>query len=360
MMKRFTVDGSAELEKKIASHMEIIAAESEKIFRKEDLCAIVLGGGYGRGEGGVLRIDGTQTTFNDYDLFVITEGLSKAQKKEYHKKMNDLSKQLTSRFGIDVDFAFPLNRDEISRLPFTQMWGELKKGHFVISGLNDILSLYRFNDLNRLPVSEAAKLLLNRGTGLLLARKRIEKCSADKKERISAEDSDFISRNTYKAVIGVGDAILIEKGIFHHSYVKRRDLLLMEKDVSDEMKSFYSRAIEFKLSPFLEKDLNMLKNIHGLVTELFREPFYRIREKTVCDRNYIKNILINIREFGIFQNLGWMFLYPRERLLFVMPFFLFEDGTRSFEDVRKALNIRRNGHNVDMFEHFIIIWSKFN
>ena len=54
---RFTSDGSPALETLIAEHMRLIA---ERLWQSvnQGLCdALILGGGYGRGEGGVLQTD---------------------------------------------------------------------------------------------------------------------------------------------------------------------------------------------------------------------------------------------------------------------------------------------------------------
>ena len=67
----------------------------------------------------------------------------------------------------------------------------------------------------KIPLIEGLKLLLNRGTGLILSRQRLQSDSFDN------EDNDFVTRNIYKAAMAVGDGILMMKHQYHYSYQER-------------------------------------------------------------------------------------------------------------------------------------------
>jgi len=53
----------------LSSHIKIILEEL-KAYKKD---AVILCGGYGRGEGGWFMKDGTFKPYNDYDLFLVFE-----------------------------------------------------------------------------------------------------------------------------------------------------------------------------------------------------------------------------------------------------------------------------------------------
>lgn len=354
---RFTVDGSQKFEKLILDQMKQIAAKAGPIFDEEHLHSIVLGGGYGKGEGGVLQVDGQEKTFNDYDLFVITSDITGSQKKRYYRELEKISENLTEKFGIDVDFAFPINISEIKRLPFTQMWGELRHGYYTVLGKDGAVDIYPHSDLVMLPHSEAKKLILNRGVGLKLAGDRLKEIQDS--EKIQSEDIDFISRNLVKAVLGLGDAHLILKGKFHHSYRTRLELVVKLDNLTDEFKSVYSEAVDYKLHPRLNYGIKELETFYEKVQTMFSREFKSFYFKGERDC-YVKNFLLNVRTFGIFPDLNWYFKYPRERLFYALPYFLFNDNKQNEKDVATALGLKGGIHKIEMWKRFYIIWQVYN
>ena len=72
--KRFTVDGSAGLEQQLARICEKARAELLALFPPDKLEAVLLGGGYGRGEGGVLITQAGDQPYNDLEFYVFLRG----------------------------------------------------------------------------------------------------------------------------------------------------------------------------------------------------------------------------------------------------------------------------------------------
>lgn len=361
MNRRFTVTGSKELENMISSQMDIISNEVQNVFERSHLAALVLGGGYGKGEGGVCITADGERTFNDYDFFVITNNISWKLKKEYNEKLKKLHNKLTEKFGIDVDFAFPVNRSSIKKLPFTQMWGELKSAHMVIYGDKFILDLYPYSDLYKIPVVEAQKLLLNRGYGLILAKNRIENLEMKGVKNPDHSEVDFIARNIFKAAIGIGDSLMMQAGLFHHSYIEREKIFKNIESVDEDVKKLYTTAIRFKLAPDLDLETEKLKNYLISTLSFFRPVYsYTVKRKGASANCILKNLAINLREFGLSSNINWIFKYPRERLLFSLFYFLFDDSGLGPVEVCSALNAGKQCHKIDMFRQFTIIWERFN
>ena len=99
------------------------------------LAGVVLGGGYGRGEGGAWLSNAECRLSNDLDFFAITEpGVSESGTvAEISAELEPVSKKWTAELGVDVDFAvktpWRLKHDE-ERL----MVQELLRGHCDVFG----------------------------------------------------------------------------------------------------------------------------------------------------------------------------------------------------------------------------------
>ena len=150
------------------------------------LLGVVLGGGYGRGEGGVksgelgvengeLRVNSALS--NDLDFFAIAEGdVPEAELvSSIGAALKPISEKWTDSLGVDVDFAvktrWRLKHDE-ERI----MVQELLRGYFDVAGEKGdrLFAGIEQRPAETLPWMEAARLLMNRGMGLLLAKCRIE------------------------------------------------------------------------------------------------------------------------------------------------------------------------------------------
>ena len=202
------------------------------------LAGVVLGGGYGRGEGGAWSSNAECRLSNDLDFFAITEpGVSEAEAvPKIAAALEPVSKKWTRELGVDVDFAvktpWRLKHDE-ERL----MVQELLRGYFDVAGRKgeELFAGIRRVDAAELPWSEAWRLLMNRGMGLLLARE-----AAGGGAPASGQASDFINRNINKCVLGAGDARLIAQGAYRWKAEERAATL------GDAL---YSAAVEWKFRP---------------------------------------------------------------------------------------------------------------
>src|SRR5206468_4075679 len=71
---RFTLDGSDALENRLAQLCERIFTGVQSLVPSHKLEALVLGGGYGRGQGGVLRTQSGDQPYNDLEFYVFLHG----------------------------------------------------------------------------------------------------------------------------------------------------------------------------------------------------------------------------------------------------------------------------------------------
>lgn len=209
-----------------------------------ELAGICLGGGYGRGEGGVFRdAAGRPHLYNDLDFFVFTAGASRRRRREIDGRIAPVAHRWTEALGVDVDFGPAKNAAALGREAGTLMFQELKHGHWQVWGNGDALSSLPAIEAENLPPFEGARLLLNRGMGLLLASERPLE---------SAEDTDFMLRNLNKAVLGGADARLLGARRYRYRAAERLaafEILASEQGIASGRVRQYARALEFKAHP---------------------------------------------------------------------------------------------------------------
>jgi len=259
---RYTLKGDAAFDEMLDKYLLDISEAVKKLAGSEGIAALVLGGGYGRGEGGVFESsDGQKKLYNDLDFFVIAKNISPARIKKINRTLASLGEELSSEIGVDVDFGPAKSLKQLAKMPFTMMWQELREGHIVVSGAKNVLDSLPNYDLHNLPLSEGLRLLLNRGAGLLFARQKLEQ------ENISDEDCDFIGRNLNKAILACGDVVLLLRNKYCLS-VQERLSLLEELDAAGA--ELYKQAVNFKISPEIYS-VEQLNNLQGIVMDLFEK-----------------------------------------------------------------------------------------
>ena len=298
----------------------------------ENLVALILGGGYGRGEGGVLLVSGEERPYNDLDLVLVVRRKSGLPWEALH----GIQHKYASLTGIEVDFSRPLTVDDVRGWPPTLMWSDLLHGHKVLDGPADILTA-NAPDLpsDQLMPVEATRLMLNRGAGLLWTLRIARGCEP-------APDPDFIRRNYYKCALALGDALLISHGRFASAYAGRGERLSklmgeLSPPFALDVSRFYEDALTFKFWPGQlastpgEPQLEEMASAWGQIL-LFVESrrahreFQSASEYAGCrdarepEQNTIarwpRNLLRN-RQLGY-----WSLHYPRERLYRELPVLL--------------------------------------
>ena len=217
------------------------------------LAGVVLGGGYGRGEGGVrensaleLQLKSpTLTLSNDLDFFAITEeGAPEAESvAAIGDALRPISEKWTAKLGIDVDFTVKTPwriRHDRERL----MIQELLRGYCDVAGKKgeELFAGMERVDAAKLPWMEAARLLMNRGMGLLFARE-VAGGGAPASGHDTPRSDDFVVRNINKCILGAGDARLIAR----HAYTWRAED--RAKALGDAL---YGAAVEWKFRPKAE------------------------------------------------------------------------------------------------------------
>ena len=221
------------VEKRIAEALDGIRASFAASPESSTVRAVVLGGGYGRGEGGATP-DGMP--YNDMDFFVVMNGTKPSP--GLHDLLDAISAEWKKKLSIDIDFCCVKSLKALYKDAGTLMIQELFAGRRIVFGDEHIFDDAPLRPFSEIPWTEAARLLLNRGAGLLFARQRAN----------DSAEADFVRRNLHKAALGCGDAILI----VHHDYrgagTERLEALKKYHEASWLIPE-YEAALEFKYAP---------------------------------------------------------------------------------------------------------------
>ena len=221
------------MDRRVSEAIKAIGGEIDSL-RVPRLQGVVLGGGYGRGEGGVIG----GALSNDLDFFAVTEeGASAAEIATIGAALESVSRRWTERLGVDVDFTvrtpWRLRHDQV-RL----MIQELIHGYFDVAGRKgaEMFKGIEVRPPSAFPWSEAVRLLVNRGVGLLLAHEQMSpETSNDHRP-----PTNFVLRNINKCILGAGDARLIARGGY---------LWKAEERAAALGEPLYSAAVAWKFRP---------------------------------------------------------------------------------------------------------------
>jgi hypothetical protein len=355
MKNRFTIDGSDALEHRLDSLCCEVGQAVSRVIPASKLVALLLGGGYGRGEGGVLKTDSGDQPYNDLEFYVFLPGNRMLNERKYRRPLNALAEKLSLDAGIHVEFKCDSLQKLISS-PVSMFTYDLVAGHRTVSGAPDVFQHCQHHlDSAAIPLSEATRLLFNRCSGLLLVREKLAQSTH------TSEDADFIGRNLAKAQLALGDAVLAVHGKYHWS-CRERNRRLTQLSLSEpppnfsEIKKHHDAGVDFKLHPrrilgradeFEDRHcgLSRLASDLWFWVESIRlqEPFFTPRDYSLyrspkCPESAAwRNYLLNLRTFGIrviSDALAWR--YPRERLFNALPLLLWEP-TPAEPTVRRLL-----------------------
>jgi hypothetical protein len=360
---RFTEDGDAELERHLRDTCDSIGSGLRGLLPAKRLEGVLLGGGYGRGEGGVLRAPDGDRPYNDLEFYVFLRGNRHVNERRFGKALHAFGEIMTPQAGVEVEFRITslreLARDSVSMFSY-----DLVSGHRWVIGDEDFLKhCARHHESEAIPASEATRLLMNRCTGLLLAKERLQHPA------FTPEDADFVARNIAKAQLGAGDAVLTAFGHYHwsvHQRHRRLERLVRRERAAwlNEVYRHHARGIAFKLHPERSNASRAeLAELHAEVTAFCREAwlwvenrrlgarFWSIRDYIACrknkwpDKHRFHNLLVTGKALGLRAiAAGGRFRHPRGRVLNALPILLWQPDalasdetlTRLQEELRTA------------------------
>ena len=296
--ERFTAEGDPAVEQAIADMLRRLAEDVRRLA-DSDRVALYLGGGYGRGEGGVLVTqDGQHLPYNDLDFFAFSKGLSSARRKAFDGNLAEIAPAYEKISGVSVDFAPVKKLEKLRSERHTLMYQELLHSHRLVCG-PDLLAEVPCPDAHELPYLEALRLLVNRGMGLLFSTQRLAAARVDEDGRVVDYDAvDFAVRNMHKAALGAGDARLLAQKRYDYNLERRLKIIMYDAHatgVFTELAPFYQAARDFKVLPgsprmnpleklpdYLKLWLNATRNFVALTTDRSAAVLETTRQMSEC------------------------------------------------------------------------------
>jgi hypothetical protein len=373
--KRYTLDGETDVEKHIARDQRLIAKGIKKVLG-EHLYAVILMGGYGRGEGGFCLVDEKPQPYNDYDYFVVVRGMNSKAAKLLSPVLQNLAKTLEKMVGIEVDFAV-LRFEALKQSEYSLMNAEMLWGHRVICGDEHVLDVMPDMPFSTLPQGEFTRLMLNRGSLLLMNKLALNGC-----ELIKTASCEKFIKYLFKAVLACGDAVLTAQGMYHPSYPEKiKRLEAINFMGMESLRQNYQHAYEAKFHadyrPHLQADLNSWQNE---VVDVWLSCFSMLEStrlnrniqdwKIYCDpyvdkgqdRRWFRNIAITYRDYGFSQLMTQPVRacrYPRERLIAALPILLQSDKESLLPVTAKALAVTPCQNWRQLSESYLQQWVRY-
>lgn len=318
---RYTRDGSDALEREIEALCRKVAEGVSRRVPAARLEGVLLGGGYGRGEGGVWRTPQGDRPYNDLEFYVFVRGGTSVP------GLHELGEALTREAGIEVEFK-RMSLARLRRSPPSMFYYDLVVGHRWTIGDEALLAgCGHHRDASKIPLHEATRLLMNRCCGLLFSRAKLQQ------PEFGGEAADYVGRNLSKAELAFGDVLLVACGQYHWSCLERGRRVQALAATGEwpwlaAIQACHAAGVAFKLhpvpSPATQEELRAR---HAALSELARQVWLwlesrRLGRSFASVRDYVecscdkcpetagwKNLLINARRHVLSAR------YPRGELL---------------------------------------------
>ncbi len=235
-MIHFTAHKDDRINACIASHLEQIALEYCRLLPEPE--ALVLVGGFSRGEGSVIHEGSNIQPLNHFDIVAVAP---EADAVEDVKTLESSLARASGVKGVDLFFMEPRS---LRRLKFTMFNYDLKTKGYVFYGSPALLSRIPKMKVHRMPDREGRILLFTHMFRLL--ESYIE---PEGQARAKMGAMDLAAYQAAKTIVACGTTRLILRGEYHPGYRERcrrfRSLFPNEQDTG----TLLDIATRYKLFP---------------------------------------------------------------------------------------------------------------
>jgi hypothetical protein len=324
MTGRYFEGSHPELESRLERHFSKVKTSFEAQGCRG---ALVLGGGYGRGEGGVMTGSHGPEFSNDLDYFLFDDSPDDPSLVAWCREIERLE---SIELGIDVEIK-SLRATSIGDPSRSMMFADLVAGHVVVAGDASFLQQLRGDlDFSKIEPEEATRLLWNRGSGLFFSRCRMGQVDGLK----------FVIRNHAKVKLALGDGWLCLNGLYTSKCRERAERLLTCDLPSGIplLRQWHAEGVNFKFHPYatgptwqeLEAESQALIQAWGILYRAAEEKrlhrtipnfsTYHKIPRLLRQGSYVKNIVLALRDRlkrgAYIRPLGD---YPRAGLMRALP-----------------------------------------
>jgi hypothetical protein len=276
----------------------------------------------------------------DYDIILAVDGMSQLQRLRAKRRVQGWLRSVEESLSLPVSVGV-LALSEFPRLPFTLFNYEMRCGRRVLAGADPTARMPAYR-AERMPLIEATRLLLNRG--VTLWGDALWSASP-----LTPEEATRIARRNRKALMAIGDALLIAGGKYDWSFRGRLANLsdCAAFDGLDGLRVRYAEALESAGSPppdrFSSDEATGLLALHAGAFRLVEERrlgrlFAEWREYAECALQYpsylspspLKRLFHLVKSFGAPRGYGFYRRHlgeaPEEVLLRAFPGFAYQGG----------------------------------
>lgn len=368
--------------KKVEKTLNKILYEASKLFSKsfsqEQTQALILIGGYGRCEGGIVSNNNVHKPHNNLDLlYIYNKSIDKNVYDEVNKKLQSIAK----RYDIGIDIS-AISKDNLLSLKGLVISYDMRFGHVCILGNSDFLKTNEEFNLYNIDSADVRQLLVNRGTLLLINRLILDK------ENLSIKEKKLIIKHTIKAIIGYGDAFLYFHGKYNWSYAQKQLNMSNLTEASLELKNLYNEAILFRFKPnyekYIDEDLKLWnENILQILSKIHLEceniylnkkdfkweeyftlalqaksyPLQNIKQKVKSSFYALKNLkalkgMVSLKNIYSFFQFG-----SKGMLCLLFPYIAYQNCPSTHYHVFRTLLGNKKDTNLAQLNGFLLMWA---
>jgi len=378
--KQLTYYYNKEVENYLSEVLKEVSIVFKEMFSEKETAALILIGGYGRGEGGIVLENDRYRPHNNLDLlYIYNRNIAIGRIELANKKLQDISR----KYNVGIDMS-AIKKQKLLRLEGLVVSYDMRHGHITILGNSNFLKEHKEFSIYNIDSVDIRQLLVNRGTLLLINRILLNK------EIQTKEEKKLIIKHTIKAIIGYCDALLYFNDSYHWSYAQKELNMSRLENIDKDTKSLYSKAILFRFMPdydeYLKKDLKKwnddvikkLSYIHLecemenlLECELNWENYFTIAlEKKSYPRNGLrqkaKSCLHGAKYASIMKELNsanemisFMQLGARGMLSLLFPYIVYEIYPKHYQPLFKIALRLKESNEDDFLKGFLSLWSKW-
>jgi hypothetical protein len=241
--ERHTARGSALFETWFSTLLDQLEADLRAALPGR-LYAAALVGGFGRGEGGVLRTGDGESLSGDLDILVVVRG----GVRRSAKALEALRRRYLSELSVSLDFMGPYTPGDLRRAKPELSWHSVAYSwKSIVGNADEALDLLPLRVWSNPWPEESARLFLRSGASILRALRALEGLE-------TVADEDLIRRQYWRAALAMGDGLLVAWKRYTPFLEERSAALGCAEASSNQLRelrlaTLYEKAIRYKLDP---------------------------------------------------------------------------------------------------------------